>query len=345
MFSLLFLPLAHAMTGSAWATATTRLHLGLLPCTLDDTLLPGERRDVFVFEERHCACIAKAAAGDGCLGLLYLDEDDGHPTEFSSLVEVESFREEEDLGTWARLRCVGRCLLKDVSTSEDGFYSAQVDVYADTDAGFSEAAAISKLRELHASTTALRKELTALLDSYDFGPEPMSKYIHVSPHRRDAPFGIFSGADDGYIDEDEEDEEDDEDAEYVFVGLDFERPTTFGTTYFFARDHSDLDDEESVSSLDELVKRRRTVLTDNGSESPPLLLDTVRDVWRVDTEADAESQLLSLSAVGCLGPPERAEALIMRSTRERLDYATAALIAYRSHLTAMLRMAHSEALM
>ena len=334
----ILLPCAHALSSTAWLNTGNR-QLGLLPCTLDDTLQPGEKRDVFVFEDRHCACIANAAATNGCLGMLYLTEEEGEPTEFSSLLEIESFKADQ-LGTWARLKCVGRCLLKDVGRSMEGYYTARVELYADTGADASDEA-IASVRKLHATTAAQRKELYTILASYDFDEPAVSEYIHVSPYRSDAPFGIFEGADDDdALDDDEEEVED-----YVFVGLDFERPTTFGTTYFSCRDHGELDDDESGADIDELVATRRAVLTaSHDSDGEQELLDAVRDVWLVESAAAAERQLISLAAIASLGPPERAEGLLMRSSSERLEFAAEALAAQRSHLASLLRMAKSEAL-
>ena len=67
------------------------------------------------------------------------------------------------------------------------------------------------------------------------------------------------------------------------------------------------------------------------STSPPLdapssarddaLLDAVRDVWGVKSKEDAQLQLLSFAAAATLSPMERAQALMMQDTMQRLEFA------------------------
>ena len=67
------------------------------------------------------------------------------------------------------------------------------------------------------------------------------------------------------------------------------------------------------------------------STSPPLdapssarddaLLDAVRDVWGVKSKEEAQLQLLSFAAAATLSPMERAQALMMQDTMQRLEFA------------------------
>jgi len=342
---------AHAQPrhSHAQAAATTMLRsgqrLGLIPFTLDDVLIPGEIRDVFVFEDRFTACLrAAAATPTRCLGAFYF-ADDGAATEFSSLLRVECVEEFVE-GSWARLVCIGRCRLRSVGTAPAGFHMGELELYTDDESSSSDAEPfLERLRCLHACTAAHRRQLLESL-AIDFADAPASEFIHVSPHLREAPFGLFDAPeedDEGLVarlfgdDDDDDDGMSVEEVEHVFVGLDFERPTRFGTTYFNCRDHGELDDEESGHELEQLVAARRAAML--AATAASSLLEAVRDTWKVDSEAAAERELLSFAAVASLGPADRAEGLLMRDTAERLAFAEEALVAQKSQLEALLRMA------
>ena len=363
---LTMLPLTSAMSATTWLTSGN-LRLGLLPCSMDDAMLPGERRDLFFFEDRFERCLSNAHATHGCVGALYLTED-GDPVQFSSLLEIESFRS-DSLGCFARVKCVGRVRLGDVRGTLEEYQEGSVEMYADEDTEYDDASydeslsgTVARLRELHAETAKQRRQLYSLLAYDDFGGKSGGRppdadvtddgFIHVSPERRDAPFGVFNGGED----EDEEvrfETEDGElllivegdvddpdgEVEYVFVGLPFEQPHGFGTSFFNCRDHAELDDEENGAELDELLATRRAVLTSGDDNT---LLNAVGGPWLVKSEAAANRQLLSFAAAASLGPAERAEALLIRDAGERIEYALEATFAQQSQLTSLLKMAESE---
>ena len=74
--------------------------------------------------------------------------------------------------------------------------------------------------------------------------------------------------------------------------------------------------EERISAL---VARRRDALLQRGTAEPPAPgLEVLRGVWGA---ADAELQLLSFAACSSLDTEARTQALLRRSTRERLELA------------------------
>jgi hypothetical protein len=72
------------------------------------------------------------------------------------------------------------------------------------------------------------------------------------------------------------------------------------------------------------------------------LLEAMGPVWRVDSEAEAERQLLSYAAVATLPTNERVLALSMTSTTERLLHALCALRVSERRLAALLALRQVE---
>ena len=134
-----------------------------------------------------------------------------------------------------------------------------------------------------------------------------------------------------------------------------------------------------AGSLDELIASRRELLLSQGLDLPPRtkLLDALGDVWSVTSERQAcprrpaprartptptptlapclgpavravllawqaEKQLLSFAAAAVLSPTERAQALGMSDTNERLTHVLCALRAQQRELAA--KLALSDAL-
>ncbi len=107
--------------------------------------------------------------------------------------------------------------------------------------------------------------------------------------------------------------------DHVYVGKPWELPTALGCCYFRARDLGELDDEENGAELRQLVAARQAMLVVDGSTAS--LLDAVGDAWEVVSEVEADLLLLSFAAAATLGPTDRAEALMMTDTSERLEHA------------------------
>lgn len=280
---------------------TCPARIGLLPWSLEDTLLPGESRSSFFFEERFRACLADARRSSGYVAsLLFADTGDtGDPAQFavveaSTLLRVEEVKA-DDVGVYARLTCVARCKLTDIETSPTGYSLASAQLFADDADDIAATVAgqpsLTGLRTVHATVAAQRRKLVELLlvagfDGDDDDDGSAGGLIYVGEDKRSSPFGVFEAPDDDddddYMDEfdldddelDEDDfvisttflEEGDED-EYVFIGQPWERPQSFGTAFFNCRDPGELDDEESGKDLDELIAARRALLCGGDSSS------------------------------------------------------------------------------
>ena len=99
-------------------------------------------------------------------------------------------------------------------------------------------------------------------------------------------------------------------------------------------------EEERYSSLQALCADRRSVLTSRGPDAlpAPTLLEGLGEAWGVESEDDASRQLLSFAAVATLGTAERAQAMMMGSTTERLTLALCSLREEQRKLAAMLSL-------
>jgi len=171
---------------------------------------------------------------------------------------------------------------------------------------------------------------------------PKSEYIYVGPDKRSTPFGIYDSYES--LDDESLNEEEGELCEHVYLGEPWEWPGRLGTCYFSPRDPGELDDDENGRELLQLIVTRRTALLNDAGSSigsspsllvdstaPPLdapgsvrddaLFDAVRDVWGVTSKEQAQLQLLSFAAAATLSPMERAQALMMQDTMQRLEFA------------------------
>lgn len=171
---------------------------------------------------------------------------------------------------------------------------------------------------------------------------PKSEYIYVGPDKRSTPFGIYDSFES--LNDESLNEEEGELCEHVYLGEPWEWPGRLGTCYFSPRDPGELDDDENGRELLQLIVTRRTALLNDAGSSigsspsllvdstaPPLdapgsvrddaLFDAVRDVWGVTSKEQAQLQLFSFAAAATLSPMERAQALMMQDTMQRLEFA------------------------
>jgi len=345
--------------------------IGLLPFDLEDALVPGEQRDVFLFEDRFRACVVDAAASDhGCLGALHFTET-GEIVDFSSLLVLLDYKV-DSTATWARLVCVSRLRLTDVSRSTSGYQTANIEPLTDESSCAADARPIvASLRHLHARTALQRRRLQELLavgevlvdEEAPLSGSARSPHIHVGPDKESpVPCGLFNAIDD------DDDEADDPDAEFVFVGLPWERPQAMGICFFHCRDLGDLGDEENGKELDELIAVRHTQLLtaaacpqaassasgdDLGSDAAAhdgdpaaaatALHGIASELWGVSAEEDLDYQLLSFAAAATLSPVDRVRALLMRDAAERIEFSIEALTEQQQQLTKLLEQVESEA--
>ena len=348
-----FMPLpTAALCASAWLKQGSNLKLRLLPFLLEHTMMPGETRNVYLFDDSLQAAVSAAADTHACVGGLLMTGS-GEPSELAMLLRVDSVKADCEYCSWARLSCIGRCRVSKVlKNKRHGYRVAVVSPLVD-DAG-SIAGIEEPVRAVHGRVAAqrrlLRRELIAA-DAFDSGyweslgqspsadirrstpANSSSELIFVGADKGRAPFGVYQSY--------ESFEETGVLCDHVYMGLPWERPSALGCCYFNARDLGEIDDEENGAELDELIATRRAVLTtaaagDNGS-SPLRLLDSVGAAWGVQSEEAALEQLLSFAAAATLGPTDRARALVLTDTAERLELAQQGLSEQQELLANLLR--------
>jgi hypothetical protein len=324
---------AVAMAPSAWLArgrASGRLKLGLLPFLLEHAMLPGETRDVFLFDDSLRQCIQAAATSHGVVGGLLFDEHGRH-SELANLFRIDQLKA-DSCCTWVSLSCMGRCVLCSASPSgvrrnkKHGYRVASVSLFNDR---CDSTASLHTLRAAHARVAAQRRQLRRqLLDSDQFdggtweslaSEAGRSVSREVSPGRAldstgviivdpssagTPPFGVYNSY--------EAYEETGVLEEHVYVGRMW--------------DLGELDDRENGAELTDLVATRRRVLVrSEGADVERTLMESMGGLWEVGSEEEAEVQLLSFAAAATLSPLDRAEALMVVDTTKRLELAEQAL--------------------
>jgi len=94
-------------------------------------LLPGETKQVHLFEARFLELFTDAESRhQGCVGQLLVTPN-GNVAAVTSLLEIEESRRQE-VGVWARLRCVGRVRLLEIEQTDFQFARARVELVTDT---------------------------------------------------------------------------------------------------------------------------------------------------------------------------------------------------------------------
>ena len=372
---------AASMSTAAWLSngrARGELKLGLLPFLAEHTLLPGESRDIFLFDESLRQCVASAASGYGLVGGLMMTET-GEACELCTLLRLGSV-ESDEWCTWVRVTCMSRCTLGSLQKNKQhGYRVGVVEPYADDTVAVPGSVDLDGLRELHAEVAAQRRSLAASLraaSAFDDGtwevlsreaaekPErahtPRSIYVREQ-YRTHCPFGVYESY--------EAFEETGRLENHVYVGRPWEHPSALGCCYFNCRDLGELDDAENGATLDELCTTRRAgleaepcflatssadefadaqklanELADDGkAASQPTsqsaveqrLVSAVGKLWAARSEDEAQAQLLSFAAAATLSPAERAEALLLNDTSERLALAADGLRVQRQLLAAL----------
>lgn len=327
---VLSLPMVAALCASRLTPRSEKL--GLLPFLLEHAMLPGEKRDVFVFDGLQ-ACITTAAEGHKHVGGLLMDCDGGH-FELAMVLRIVDVAADEHC-TWARLSCVSRCLIRSIRKNKrHGYRVATVSPYSDL---ASEPICTSSVRAVHERVALQRRKLQKELveaDAFDEGTwESLSRealgtesapLTRAPPKSGKSPF-ILVGADKlrspfGTYESYEVFEETGVLCEHVYVGQVWERPGALGCCFFNARDLGELDDEENGAALNELIATRRAALTAGGHPEGGLL-GAVGDVWDVESEEQAFTQLLSFAAAATLSPADRVQALMIKETSQRLALA------------------------
>ena len=184
--------------------------LGLLPFLVEHAMMPGETRNVFLFDESLKACVSAAAANqDNYIGGLLVTKD-GDAVELAMTPRVRNVIESEDC-LFAQLACTGRCRVTSLKKNKKhGFRVALVSPYsdgADGDGADETAVAdLGDLRSTHGQVALQRRRLRAELtssESFDDGyweglaRAAATKGSKVAPNRTLSAGGIHVGPDKG----------------------------------------------------------------------------------------------------------------------------------------------------
>uniref|UniRef100_A0A7S4C4Z2 Lon N-terminal domain-containing protein n=1 Tax=Chrysotila carterae TaxID=13221 RepID=A0A7S4C4Z2_CHRCT len=315
--------------------------LGLLPFGVADAMLPGETKQVHLYEARFTHLFESATRNHGCLGQLLVTRDSGVAA-VTSLLEVEESRR-QDIGVWAQLKCVARVRLTSLEETEYDYLVGEVEMVTDA----------RNSAQPNTPTPAVLKGAKKRND--DVGDlDPAQEIGRETDSEADNEVGL----------EDENEEE--LEAEHAAEQL----RETHRSCRRLALACKQLADEDAgadertqgpdeqlteivqwghearrealpfESALDEIVALRRDAILSRGPDAAPAssLIEQVRTLWGVDTEAQAERQLLSFAATGFLSPVERAEALGMRDTVQRLQHVLTALRENERRLAAQLAL-------
>jgi len=293
--------------GAVNDNAEGQWNLGLLPFPMEEALLPGETKQVHLFEARFLQLFTDAAENHDCLGAM-LFTPGGNIAAVSTLLEVEEFRR-EDVGVWARLKCVGRIKLRSVSQTDYQYVNAEVEPVFDARrsgaaGGVQQgavapsgeqgrvaedaSAAAAQVREMHASVLGMRRKL--------------------------------SGSEGGEGGEGRADDRVEWGHELRVADADADVP------------------------LDDLIATRGQVLKSRGMDAMPMasLSQAIAPVWGTQDEDEAERQLLSFASASTLPASERLQALGMSDTTERLAHVASALRAQQQRLAAMLALRSTD---
>lgn len=140
--------------------------LNLLPFSLDDLLLPGETKQVHLYEARFLELFTQAEKSDhGCVGQLLILPNGGVVAN-TALLEIEESRK-QDIGVWARLRCVGRVEIEELEPTDYDYYRATVKLITDSPSEPVGVETLNECMEAHASCHELVAKLEVARGSSD----------------------------------------------------------------------------------------------------------------------------------------------------------------------------------
>jgi len=381
---LLYLPFiggAGALSARAWASSIAgrpagKLELGLLPFPVNEALLPGETKQVHLFEARFIQLFADAAAKQNhCCGQMLFTPRGEIPV-YTSLLQVEEYKKQE-FGVWAKLKCVGRVKLASLRETEWGYMTSIVEILHDLDEteaslqfpssvsaaslARSMASAAEKKSRLDVTAENAAQALSEAAAAAGVAPEAVLqaaeemlakvdsevRHIHTSVANMQSELNNRQGvAHPGETEwtnrkwsegnQAEAERPDGDEAERSVASSGASEP---GQRVEWGHELR-VPEHERCASLDEIVGARYQVLTSQGPDLPPIpsLHEALANVWRVSSETDAERQLLSFAAVATLPPADRVLALSMTSTTERLTHALCALRKQQRRLAALLAL-------
>ena len=304
------------MDANAWLEKDAPRKLGFLPFPLEEALLPGETKQVHLYEARFVQLFDDCKSNGNCLGALYFTPQN-NIVAVTSLLEVEEFKAGADgVGVWANLKCVGRVQLQDVEKTEFDYIEAVVDLYKDADAPDEQMEkAVAEIRTVHTSVVEMEERLRSSGGSREAPPDPLQRAeAEATANAQGFSLKDVEEAARAKVEADEQ----------VEWGHELRNPQG----------------EELTLGIDQLIDRRRGVLCSRGPDTGPrdALIDGIQHVWDVRDDAHADLQLFSFAASATLSPSTRAQAIGMSSTAERLNAALAALQEQQRRLSALLML-------
>lgn len=285
--------------------------VGLLPFSLTEALLPGETKQVHLFEARFLSLFEAAAKNHNMLGQLLVTPG-GNVAAVSSLIEVEESRR-KDIGVWAQLKCVGRIKLLELQGTDFDWVKARVqlvtDVTEDSTKDSTEDSTEGSTEDpkagLESAVAEERRLCEAVRDTFATCCELRAKLPATATLEGDDDAGAAEAGG-----------EEVEWGHEVSSANDFKR------------------------GLAELLEARRQVLSSRGPDAPPANTwqEGLGKVWGVSGADAAERQLVSFAALSAMGAKDRAQALGIQDTSERLNLALGALQERQRRLAAQVAL-------
>lgn len=327
--------------GSTPAGGPTK-KLGLLPFSLGEALLPGERRSLRVTDDALVSMVELACRGDehSCIGQLLLGPE-GDAFSIVTLLEMEECKMSQDALSGgsvmlAKVRCMGRLRLLNIEQAEDsGHLIGVVDEYADDaeDPASAEEDLAAALAAALAGDAAGAADAVSKADAQNEAAEAAMKAVAASAEASGVPASEVVAA-----------------ASQLLANLEGEvrksHAAVSGLRSKLAQPGGPVrlpwqvgnpDSEQPLAwleaewtcDLEEIIASRRAVLLASAGEgeSSTDLRTALRELgWGVETDEQAERALLSFAAAASMGKEVRTHALLTACTTERI---TASLCALR----------------
>ena len=311
---------APRMDATAWSASEVD-EMCLLPFGLEEALLPGETKQVHLYEARFLQLFEEAESKHAsCVGQLLITPS-GNVAAVTSLLEIEESRK-QDVGVWAKLRCVGRIRLAEVDQTEFGFVRASVSLVTDDPLeGEDMGKAVGECLEAHAACHELQTKLDQRANGEASDSEGATSSEGDDERARlESLLNSIDSASASAVSS----------SGMPSSGgrVEWGHEVTQGSLGF-------------VTALPRVLAARREMLCFRGlDEAPASSLDEhMQRLWGVQTESDAEDQLLSFAASACLSVKERAMALMETNTLERVQAATASFRESQRRLAAQVALA------
>jgi Lon protease-like protein len=281
--------------------------LGLLPFSVDEALLPGETKQVHLFEARFLQLFSDASRNGAARPRMaaLLVTPGGNAAAVTTLFEVEDWRRKE-FGVWAQLKCTGRVQMVDVRQTDYEYLVGNVEPYVDNPVADPESQTaanfLSEAEQLPVGTAERKIQASSEL------PDPLVEEL-VRVHDQVA---------------------------VLYRKLEASNESnSAGETVEWGHELRDAA-AEAGSPLEELFESRSAVLKSRGLDALPApSLRAAVQQWGDLDDATARRQLLSFTAAAALSAETRLQVLQMQDTTERLKFVLRALEQKQQRLAAL----------